>query len=212
MNNLTISIYRNEVFTEIINEIDLFSKFEIKPYNDLNLCIKDSISNNQLIVFFLNEISKKDYEKIPKNYFPIIVITKNSKSKNILLDKFVEQLNMPFSILDLEKKIISLFSRHEFSKRSIINLQGYIIDKNERKIKKNDLELQLTEKEVNFLILFSQSDRPLDRNFILKNVWNYSSKSDTHTVETHIHRLRKKILEKFNDNNFIKNNDEGYYI
>ena len=113
MNNLTISIYRNEVFTEIINEIDLFSKFEIKPYNDLNLCIKDSISNNQLIVFFLNEISKKDYEKIPKNYFPIIVITKNSKSKNILLDKFVEQLNMPFSILDLEKKIISLFSRHE---------------------------------------------------------------------------------------------------
>ena len=174
MNNLTISIYRNEVFTEIINEIDLFSKFEIKPYNDLNLCIKDSISNNQLIVFFLNEISKEDYEKIPKNYFPIIVINKNSKSKNILLDKFVEQLNMPFSILDLEKKIISLFSRYEFSKRSIINLQGYTIDKNERKIKKDDLELQLTEKEVNFLILFSKNNKPLSRNFVLKNVWNYS--------------------------------------
>ena len=56
MNNLTISIYRNEVFTEVINEIDLFSKFKIIPYNDLNLCIKDSISNNQLIIFFLNEI------------------------------------------------------------------------------------------------------------------------------------------------------------
>ena len=212
MNNLTISIYRNEVFTEIINEIDLFSKFEIKPYNDLNLCIKDSISNNQLIVFFLNEISKKDYEKIPKNYFPIIVITKNSKSKNILLDKFVEQLNMPFSILDLEKKIISLFSRHEFSKRSIISLQGYTIDKNERKIKKDDLELQLTEKEVNFLILFSKNNKPLSRNFVLKNVWNYSLKSETHTIETHIHRLRKKIFQKFNDDNFIKNNNKGYYI
>ena len=212
MNNLTISIYRNEVFTEIINEIDLFSKFEIKPYNDLNLCIKDSISNNQLIVFFLNEISKKDYEKIPKNYFPIIVINKNSKSKNILLDKFVEQLNMPFSILDLEKKIISLFSRYEFSKRSIINLQGYTIDKNERKIKKDDLELQLTEKEVNFLILFSKNNKPLSRNFVLKNVWNYSLKSETHTIETHIHRLRKKIFQKFNDNNFIKNNNKGYYI
>ena len=122
MNNLTISIFRNEILREIINEIDLFSKYKIRLYNDLNLCIKDSISNNQLIIFFLNEISKKDYEKIPKNYFPIIVINKNSKSKNILLDKFVEQLNMPFSILDLEKKIISLFSRHEFSKRSIINL------------------------------------------------------------------------------------------
>jgi len=212
MNNLTISIYRNEVFTEIINEIDLFSKFEIKPYNDLNLCIKDSISNNQLIIFFLNEISKKDYEKIPKNYFPIIVINKNSKSKNILLDKFVEQLNMPFSILDLEKKIISLFSRYEFSKRSIINLQGYTIDKNERKIKKDDLELQLTEKEVNFLILFSKNNKPLSRNFVLKNVWNYSLKSETHTIETHIHRLRKKIFQKFNDDNFIKNNNKGYYI
>ena len=212
MNNLTISIYRNEVFTEIINEIDLFSKFEIKPYNDLNLCIKDSISNNQLIIFFFNEISKKDYEKIPKNHFPIIVIIKNSKSKNILLDKFVEQLNMPFSILDLKKKIISLFSRYEFSKRSIINLQGYIIDKNERKIKKDDLELQLTEKEVNFLILFSKNNKPLSRNFVLKNVWNYSLKSETHTIETHIHRLRKKIFQKFNDDNFIKNNNKGYYI
>ena len=72
--------------------------------------------------------------------------------------------------------------------------------------------LQLTEKEINFLILFSQKNQPLSRNFILKNVWNYSSKSETHTVETHIHRLRKKFLEKFEDNNFIKNNDKGYYI
>ena len=62
--------------------------------------------------------------------------------------------------------------------------------------------LQLTEKEINFLILFSQKNQPLSRNFILQNVWNYSSKSDTHTVETHIHRLRKKFLAKFKDSNF----------
>ena len=74
------------------------------------------------------------------------------------------------------------------------------------------MELQLTEMEINFLILFSKSDKPLSRNFILKNVWKYSAESDTHTLETHIHRLRKKIFEKFNDNNFIKNSDLGYYI
>ena len=119
---------------------------------------------------------------------------------------------MPFSILYLEKKIISLLARYEFNKRSLINLHDYTIDKNERKIKKKNLELHLTEKEINFLILFSQSDKPVTRNFILKNVWNYSSGTDTHTVETHIHRLRKKILKKFGDNNFIKNNNEGYYI
>ena len=80
------------------------------------------------------------------------------------------------------------------------------------KLKKNNLELQLTEKEINFLILFSKNHEPINRNIVLNKIWNYSSESDTHTVETHIHRLRKKILEKFNDNNFIKNNDKGYYI
>ena len=121
-------------------------------------------------------------------------------------------MNIPFSILDLEKKIVSLLARYKFRKSSLINLCGYTIDKNERKIKKNNLELQLTEREINFLVLFSQNNQPLSRNFILKKVWKYSLKSDTHTVETHIHRLRKKFLEKFKDSNFIKNNDKGYYI
>ena len=127
-------------------------------------------------------------------------------------DEFVEQMIIPFSALDLEIKIVSLLARFKFRKSSLINLRGYTINKNERKIKKNNLELQLTEKEIDFLILFSQNGKPLSRNFILKNVWYYSSESDTHTVETHIHRLRKKIFQKFNDNNFIKNNNEGYYI
>ena len=60
--------------------------------------------------------------------------------------------------------------------------------------------------------MFSQNNKPLSKNFVLEKVWNYSPESDTHTVETHIHRLRKKILDKFNDDNFIKNNEKGYYI
>ena len=70
----------------------------------------------------------------------------------------------------------------------------------------------MSEKEISFLILFSKNKEPISRNLVLKKVWNYSSASQTHTVETHIHRLRKKILEKFGDNAFIKNNDKGYYI
>ena len=147
-----------------------------------------------------------------KNSFPLIVITKSLSFKKMQAYEFVEQLRMPFSILDLEKKVISLLARYKFRKNSLINLCGYIVDKNKRKVKKNNLVLQLTEKEINFLILFSHNNKPLSRNFILKNVWNYSSKSDTHTVETHIHRLRKKFLAKFKDSNFIKNNDKGYYI
>ena len=123
-----------------------------------------------------------------------------------------EQLNMPFSILEFEKKLISLIAKYKFKKNSLIQLNGYIIDKNERNIKKNNLQLKLSEKEINFLILFSKDKEPISRNLVLKKVWNYSSSSQTHTVETHIHRLRKKILEKFDDSNFIKNNKKGYYI
>ena len=119
---------------------------------------------------------------------------------------------MPFRILDFKKKIISLISKNEFKKNSLIHLSDYIIDKNERKIKKNNLELKLSEKEDDFLILFSKNKEPISRNFVLKNVWKYSEETETHTVETHIHRLRKKILDKFNDKNFIKNNNKGYYI
>ena len=140
------------------------------------------------------------------------MITKSTISSNILSDEFVERLNIPFSILNLKKKIVSLSARYKFKESSLINLHGYTINKNERKIKKDNLELQLTEKEINFLILFSQNNKPLSKNFVLKNVWNYSSESETHTVETHIHRLRKKIFLKFGDNNFIKNNNKGYYI
>ena len=119
---------------------------------------------------------------------------------------------MPFAILDFKKKVIAAIAINEFKKNSLIHLNDYIIDKNERKIKKNNLALKLSEKEISFLILFSENKKPISRSLVLKNVWNYSLESETHTVETHIHRLRKKILEKFGDNNFIKNNNKGYYI
>ena len=212
MDNLTISIFGNQIFLGIINELKIFSEYKIKFYDNLNLCTKDATYHDHLVIFFVTEANKESYEKVEKNNFPLIIITESIISPNILSGEFVERLNMPFRILDLEKKIVSLSARHKYKESSLINLHGYIINKNERKIIKNNLELQLTEKEINFLVLFSQSDKPINRNFVLKNVWNYSSKSDTHTVETHIHRLRKKILAKFNDNHFIKNNDQGYYI
>ena len=207
MNNFTISIFDHKIFFEIVCEIKLFSKFKIKHYEDLNLCIKHAAKANQLVVFFTNLPNK-----IEINNFPSILITKFSVPKKKLSNELREQLKMPFSILDFEKKIISLIAKSEFKKNSLINLSGYVIDKNERKIKKNYLELKLSEKEINFLILFTETKGPISRNLVLKNVWNYSEETETHTVETHIHRLRKKILEKFGDKDFIKNNDRGYYI
>ena len=207
MDNFTISIFGNKILFEIINELKLFSKFKIKHYEDLSLCEKDAEQENQLVVFFTNSPNK-----IKKNNFPSIIITKSSVSTNKFPGELSEQINMPFTILDFEKKVVSLIAKNEFKKNSLINLSGYVIDKNERKIKKNNLELQLSEKEINFLILFSQTQKPISRNLVLKKVWNYSEKTETHTIETHVHRLRKKISERFGDDAFIKNNSKGYYI
>ena len=207
MNDYTISIFDNKIFFEIIKEIKLFSKFKIKYYEDLNKCVEDAQKMDQISVFFFNS---KD--KIKENNIPLISIVKSKTSSKKPLGQISEELKMPFTILDFKKKVISVISKNEFRKNSLVHLSGYIIDKNERKIKKNNLELKLSEKEVNFLVLFSQSQKPISKNKVLKNVWKYSSDSETHTVETHIHRLRKKILEKFGDSNFIKNDGKGYYI
>ena len=212
MNNLTISVFGNKIFSEILNEIKLSPKFNIKYYDDLSLCMKDAVDYNQLVVFFETIENRNECKKILKNNFPLIIISKSKASQNVLSAEFIDQLNIPFKILVFKKKVVSLLARYEFNKSSLINLGSYTIDRNERKIKKNNLELHLTEKEINFLILFTKSEKPLNRKIVLNKVWKYSSDSDTHTVETHIHRLRKKILEKFNDSNFIKNNDKGYYI
>ena len=212
MSNSVISIINNKIFLEIMKEVRLFSEFKITHCDDLNFLNQDAKKGNQVVIYFSK---REDFNNsiIDKfDSFPLIVVTNSLFPKNKFSSELVEQLKMPFSILEFKKKLIALLAKNEFKKNSLITLNKYIIDKNERKIKKNELELQLSEKEINFLILFSKNKEPISRNLVLKNVWNYSSESETHTVETHIHRLRKKILEKFGDDNFIKNNNKGYYI
>ena len=208
----TISIFGNKIFSEILNEMKLFSKYKVKYYDDIDLCVKDAENKNQLLVFFVFKVNKNFFSEIKKKNIPLILVGESSALKNIVPGEIHNQLSTPFTILDFKKKVITVVAKNEFKKNSLINLNDYIIDKNERKIKKNNLELQLSEKEISFLILFSENKEPISRSLVLKKVWNYSSESETHTVETHIHRLRKKILKKFGDNNFIKNNNKGYYI
>ena len=210
MSNSTISIFGNKIFLEIIKELKLFPK--VKYYDDLDSCFKSSILQNSLPIIFLDEKNKKFFDKNKINNYYSILISDKASAVSIFSNEFIEKLIMPFTILELIKKAISQIAKNEFRKNSLIQLNEYIIDKNERKIKKENNELQLSEKEINFLILFSQSKEPVTRKSVLKNVWNYSSETETHTIETHIYRLRKKILEKFGDNNFIKNNEKGYYI
>ena len=212
MSKLNISIFGNKIFSEILSEVKLFHKYDFQYYDKLDLCVKDAQIKNQLVIFYIAEKNKNLLKNLNIENFPKIFITETHMQKKIPIDALSEHITLPIKILNLEKKLVSLIAKNKFRKNSLISLGVYMIDKNERKLKKGDLTLQLSEKEVDFLILFSENKKPVTRNLVLQKVWNYSPESETHTVETHIHRLRKKILNKFGDNNLIKNNNDGYYI
>ena len=86
------------------------------------------------------------------------------------------------------------------------------MNKNEKRLVKDKNYISLTEKEIQLLELLLLNKKPISKNKILEEVWKYSTAADTHTVETHIYRLRKKIKSKFKDENFILNNKNGYLL
>jgi len=175
-----------------INEInELSNKYDV-------LLIHESILKD--------ENTKKSLNKISSNK---ILISKSKDFKNF---KFDERLNIPININELNKKAVELSARKEFSSNSSIEIKDYILDKNEKKLKKNNSFIIVTEKEIQLLELLFKKKDFLKKKIILETVWKYASDADTHTVETHIYRLRKKIIDEFNDKNFIINSKEGYKI
>tara|TARA_B100000586_G_C19983593_1_gene373094 strand:+ start:28 stop:666 length:639 start_codon:yes stop_codon:yes gene_type:complete len=212
MSKLIISIFENKVFLEILNEIKLFKDLQIEFVENYDENIINKINRESIIIFFLNEKNIDYFSKFKSKGFSVLLVNNNLKDIKQLKNFSEERINAPFKILDFKNKINSIFSKQKFKESSFIQVGGYKIDKNERKIEKDKKVLKLTEKEINLLIFFASNKNSIKKEFILENLWHYSKESDTHTVETHIHRLRKKILKKFRDANFIKNNEQGYYI
>ena len=136
-----------------------------------------------------------------------------SHSNNSNSNYFTEVLQLPASIQDINEIVDNSVIKKSFNKNSSIQIKDYILDKNERKLYKKKSEfILLTEKEIQLLEIFLRIKKPINKNKILEEVWKYVSGVDTHTVETHIYRLRKKIKIKFSDDNFILNDKGGYYL
>ena len=145
----------------------------------------------------------KDCKKIK------ILVSYNSKKKK---DQFNEVIYLPVKISDLNQIVENAVIKKNFNKNSSISIKQYKLDKNEKRLIKDKNFILLTEKEIQLLELFLDNKKPISKNIILKEVWKYSTSADTHTVETHIYRLRKKIKSKFSDENFILNNKDGYLL
>ena len=143
------------------------------------------------------------------NYNNYLVIS-NKKNLNIsnqfVLDK------VPINIFKLVEKINIEFLKIQFSSQSEVKVNNYIINLNSREMLINNKKLKLTEKEINTITYLSKSNKPVSINELQEKVWSYQSDMETHTVETHIYRLRKKILNTFNDNEFIISKKNGYQI
>ena len=120
--------------------------------------------------------------------------------------------NFPIKINNLIEKLNIKFLKQKFTNQSKFKASNYLIDLNSRKISLNNLTLKLTEKEVNTIIYLLRNNKPIAIKELQKIVWGYQSDIETHTVETHIYRLRKKILNKFEDDNFLISKKDGYLI
>ena len=160
---------------------------------------------------FLLKQKEDDLTNFEKVNLPILLFI-DSRSSTKKKFMFHDQANLPLSILDLKEKVNDLLSSFKFSKNSSINIKNYIIDKNLKTMSKDNLSINLTEKEVNLLVLLNEEIKPLNKKLILKKIWQYSIDADTHTVETHIYRLRKKVLDKFGDKQFINIFKDGYSL
>jgi hypothetical protein len=158
------------------------------------------------ITFAENENSLNDKVKKYKNY----LIISNKEYSNIV-NQFILK-NAPINIFKLIEKINIEFLRLQFNSQSQVRVNNYTINLNSREMLINDIKLKLTEKEINTISYLSQSNKPVSIDELQKKVWSYQSDIETHTVETHIYRLRKKISNTFNDKDFIISKKNGYQI
>ena len=185
MNSKTLIIYEYQILYKILSEIKEYLDFEV-----------------------LN-INKKNYQKLEFSKFENYLILCAKNSDNLKNSLVLEELPIKFD--KLIQTININFLKSNFAQKSEIIVGKYKLDLNSRKIIFENQYLALTEKEIN-MIIFIKSNTNVTIKELQNNVWGYSSDLETHTVETHIYRLRKKMKEKFTDDEFIQNTKKGYKI
>ena len=191
----------------ILNEIKNNFSFEIK-----NFTLKDLNAPNLTNFIILTESIHKDFLLKKKNFDKKKIIFLLKKNENLANINNTQHIFYPFNIYDLVEKINIELIKQKYTDQSSIKILNYLLDLNSRIISDNNKKLKLTEREVDIILFLKNNKKPQKVNVLQNEVWKYSSELETHTVETHIYRLRKKIADKFKDNNFIISHEDGYLI
>ena len=192
---------------QILFEIKNNFLFEMKNFilKDLN---KADLTNSIILSKFIN----KDYLFKNKNIEQKKIIFLLKKNENFNKINNSQYIFYPFNIYDLVEKINTELIKQKYNDQSFIKILNYSLDINSRIISNDSGSLKLTEREVDIILFLNDHKKPQKVNILQNQVWKYSSELETHTVETHIYRLRKKIIDKFKDDNFILSDENGYFI
>tara|TARA_B110000914_G_C15487354_1_gene458737 strand:- start:1018 stop:1623 length:606 start_codon:yes stop_codon:yes gene_type:complete len=187
----------DELFN-ILDEIKSVLSFQTFNFNNLDIFLK-SLNQN---------------ESEPENFLIVTKKQNENKFKSTVIDKnslfFLEDL--PSELSKIIEKINIQLIKKKYNYQSKINIENYILNLNSRTIVKNNKQLKLTEKEIDIILFLNNNTNPQSVEKLQNVVWGYSSELETHTVETHIYRLRRKINNIFNDDKFIVSYDKGYLI
>ena len=201
MHKLNVRILGPASFILTLNELKKFLKF--------NPLLDNLNDNFNIILFHIDALKdKKQKEFIDTNNSIKICAGK----KQDLKDNLNVNLELPTTLKEINAIVENIVAKKQFNKNSSIDIKSYLLNKNEKKLSKLNDFIILTEKEIQLLELLLINKKPISKINILSSVWKYSSDTDTHTVETHIYRLRKKIIDKFVDEKFILNNKDGYFL
>ena len=198
MFNQFVSIVEFPLLYNILKEIEDLFNFNINNYNNSSDFIKEVDKNNTECLNSLIILEKKNNllsSHIQINESAIVIID----SLPLKIEKFIDIIN-------------TQLIKQKYNFQSKLNIKNYILNLNSRIISSPNKELKLTEKEVDIIMFLNESKIPQSINVLQNKVWGHSFKLETHTVETHIYRLRKKIKDQFNDDNFITSHDAGYLI
>ena len=189
--------------------------FEIKNnflYRIKNFILKDLNEADLTNSIILSKFIHKDYLLKNKNIDKKKIIFLLKKNENFEKINNTQYVFYPLSIYDLVEKINTELIKQKYNDQSFIKILNYSLDINSRIISNNSGRLKLTEREVDIILFLNDHKRPQKINVLQNQIWKYSSGLETHTVETHIYRLRKKIINTFKDDNFILSNENGYFI
>ena len=201
MHRLNVLIFGPPSFISTLDELKQFLKFN--PFTG-NLNIEHQIT----LIHHEALKDKKNIDFIKKSNSIKIYASKNKGS----FINYQVYLELPAKLKEINAIVENTVAKKKFNKNSSLEIKNYLLNKNQKKLSKLDKFIILTEKEVQLLELFLNNSNPISKDNILSSVWNYSADADTHTVEKHIYRLRKKIFDKFMDEKFILNNKDGYYF